>query len=955
MGFSNGGGLSKGGGLSNSGGLSLGGGLSPGLGGLWIVSGVEGCVTTLRQLGTILTSSPSSDVLQIGNYDASRDGVFSASPINASYTGTFNAGSYAIRNLTITDASFTRSQNDGLFSVIGTAGTVKNLTIGGTITQVQRQAQTADGLGRFLLGATVGSLCGTLNGTADNCHTNAVVVGNGAGGRYGGLVGFTSTTGRLINCTSNATASITSNCYNAYLSSFDAYNNGFVSGCANYGTSIAPSGTTLWPPTNAQIATFTAIIAGTTLTISNLIAGTPAIGQYVYAGGDGSAVVYGTRITGGSGSVWTVDTSQTVASCDMVTGAGGPYLTTGAWQGGLFGANGLTNDTTCVSFVGATHSTDVIDGIADTTGIVVGEYVVGDGIPDLATVLEVHANDIKISAAATATAAGVTFRAATALVYNCTSSGTQTGSSNDNAANYCGGLGGINAFGVVVKSSASSRVTGAASCGGLFGRQYGPVSFVSRSFATGAVNGSSRVGGLIGENWGTADQVYATGNVVGTDSSGALIGTNIDNSGHDCIVTNWFAFGNVTGNTQVGGGFGTNQGIMDAGYAIGYALGGAAVGGCVGGDAYDAGITNCYWDTTRSGTSVGAGNVAAPTGITGKTTAQLLAALPTGFGAKWTRDGAGIVAGGYPYLVNVTPPSAPVAQNAPVWVILTTTGGASWSVPANWNNSINQIHNLGAGGDGAAGLTTTAGRGGGSGAYVTNINVTLTPGASIPYTIGAGGSAVATNFNSGMMIAAAGTSGTTSVTGTGGTTAASVGQVKSAGANGGVNTGGSSGGGGAGAAGPVGSGKAAGGGSGNGTNSGGGGGGGNGGTAGTGGTSTGGGNGGNAADGISLGGAGSTDRTVAGGNGSNGAAGGGGYSSILGGSNGGNGSSGSVWNGVGPGGGGAGGGGLNNCPVAGAGGSAGYGGGGGGGGRGLTPGALGPGGQGLVAAWYIPA
>lgn len=69
------------------------------------------------------------------------------------------------------------------------------------------------------------------------------------------------------------------------------------------------------PPT----ASFTGSISGTTLTVSG-VSGTIAIGQTVYTAGATNGVIQGTKITGGSGSTWTVNYSQTVASQSMISG-----------------------------------------------------------------------------------------------------------------------------------------------------------------------------------------------------------------------------------------------------------------------------------------------------------------------------------------------------------------------------------------------------------------------------------------------------------------------------------------------------------------------------------------------------------------------------------------------------------------------------------------------------------
>lgn len=67
---------------------------------------------------------------------------------------------------------------------------------------------------------------------------------------------------------------------------------------------------------NNPTVTFTASIAGTTMTVTGTPSGTIAIGQFVTdANGN---VAGGTQITAGSGTSWTVSVSQTVASETMV-------------------------------------------------------------------------------------------------------------------------------------------------------------------------------------------------------------------------------------------------------------------------------------------------------------------------------------------------------------------------------------------------------------------------------------------------------------------------------------------------------------------------------------------------------------------------------------------------------------------------------------------------------------
>src|SRR5476651_2106064 len=76
-------------------------------------------------------------------------------------------------------------------------------------------------------------------------------------------------------------------------------------------------------------------------------------------------------------------------------------------------------------------------------------------------------------------------------------------------------------------------------------------------------------------------------------------------------------------------------------------------------------------------------------------------------------------------------------------IILTASPGAlqTWIVPSDWNNASNTIDTIGGGGSGAAAGSATA-AGGGGGAWNKNTNISLTPGASVSYEVGAGGTSV---------------------------------------------------------------------------------------------------------------------------------------------------------------------------------------------------------------------
>src|SRR5262249_43912750 len=77
-------------------------------------------------------------------------------------------------------------------------------------------------------------------------------------------------------------------------------------------------------------------------------------------------------------------------------------------------------------------------------------------------------------------------------------------------------------------------------------------------------------------------------------------------------------------------------------------------------------------------------------------------------------------------------------------IFLTTTGAGTWTVPADWNSANNTIEVIGGGG-GQGAISGSYSSGGGGGAYSQISNLTLTSGASVNFTVGAGGTS---NFGS---------------------------------------------------------------------------------------------------------------------------------------------------------------------------------------------------------------
>ena len=142
--------------------------------------------------------------------------------------------------------------------------------------------------------------------------------------------------------------------------------------------------------------------------------------------------------------------------------------------------------------------------------------------------------------------------------------------------------------------------------------------------------------------------------------------------------------------------------------------------------------------------------------------------------------------------------------------VIFLTSGSTWTVPSDWNSSNNSIEVIGAGGGGGC----CGSGGGGGGAYARIDNLNLTPGSTVSYSVGRGGTdgnkGGDTYFNGSFLstasVGAQGGQGgrrSSSHRAPGGRASNSVGTVKYSGGNGGdAGSGGAGAGGGGGAAGP---------------------------------------------------------------------------------------------------------------------------------------------------------
>ncbi|PCE25317.1 hypothetical protein BWP39_12385 [Paraburkholderia acidicola] len=207
---------------------------------------------------------------------------------------------------------------------------------------------------------------------------------------------------------------------------------------------------------------------------------------------------------------------------------------------------------------------------------------------------------------------------------------------------YVGGLVGqsengvfANVYSTAAVSAPDTSGSGSDEIGGLIGAISN--GSITNSYATGAVNGGDDyVGGLVGDaRTSTITRSYATGSVQGATGSqatqymGGLVGYSTAN------ISDSYATGYVTGGYDSVGGFigYNNGGTVTNSFSTGLVRSPATnVAGFIGYSS--GGVTNSYWDTTTSGQTLAANNVA--TGITGQTTAQLQGGLPSGFNpAVW--------------------------------------------------------------------------------------------------------------------------------------------------------------------------------------------------------------------------------------------------------------------------------------------------------------------------------
>ncbi|MEE0547326.1 MAG: InlB B-repeat-containing protein, partial [Peptococcaceae bacterium] len=147
---------------------------------------------------------------------------------NTPYTGTFDGQRHTISGLSIdSDAQYV-----GLFSRIGSGGTVKNLTLSNSYIRISRSDSTA----------YVGGICGYNDGTIQNCcnSVKATATVTGSSICVGGICGYNNYSGSITSCSNSGTvtgsgSSVTGSGSTANVGGICGENWGSIENCSNSG------------------------------------------------------------------------------------------------------------------------------------------------------------------------------------------------------------------------------------------------------------------------------------------------------------------------------------------------------------------------------------------------------------------------------------------------------------------------------------------------------------------------------------------------------------------------------------------------------------------------------------------------------------------------------------------------------------------------------------------------
>ena len=585
--------------------------------------------------GTVTNQEDLSEWTPIGNKDHL-------------YTGTFDGDGYTISGLYINDSN---ADDQGLFGRVGTGGTVKDLSVSGSVKGDDYVGGVVGlNLGNVINCAFSGSVSGVgtvggvvgwnYSGTVENCYNTGSVNGSI---QAGGVVGLNSG-GTVKNCYN--TGSVTSrvslvggvvgvnsgsvtNCYNTgSVTSSDSpvggvvgWNSGNVTNCYNTGTVSSTSNT-------ADLGGVGGVVGYNSGTVENCYNIGEVSGMYV-----GGVVEYndGGSVTGcyflqtetvnkdlqGIGNQGSATGAAAVNDLTALCNAlkGDPWTISPFYNHPVLKTNPEGGDGTkehpyeIKTAAQLKTFRDIVNGANNQTVDPDAHAKLMNNI-DLKDVCGESNSWIPIgnseSTAYTGNFNGQNFKISGLYIVSSTnnqglfgyvgSGGTVqnlTVSGSVKGDDYVGGVVGYNSSGTVTGcifsgSGSVSGVTGSDYVGGIVG--YNDGGSVTNSYNTGDVSGSGiYVGGVVGKNSGSVENCYNTGAVNSSGNNvGGVVGWNIS-SGN---VKNCYNTGSVKGNSYVGGVVGFNSGPVKNCYNIGDVSGKISVGGVVGQNR--SSVINCY-------------------------------------------------------------------------------------------------------------------------------------------------------------------------------------------------------------------------------------------------------------------------------------------------------------------------------------------------------------------------
>jgi hypothetical protein len=403
-------------------------------------------------------------------------------------------------------------------------------------------------IGNDYVGGLIGRFVGDTLATSliDGCDAGATVTGNNlTGGLVGGLTDVT-----LINSTTQATTNVTGNDY--------------VGAMAGSITStMTPASTGITIDSNVAMGTVTGDIY-----VGGLVGyffGDPS-NYAVFDNNTSSTTVNGNQWTGGNIGFTRYSNITSSSSSGAVTGVG-------ATQSNIGGFVGYTRNVTIdqCSATGDVEGITVVGGFAGNLSSTTASNSFATG--------DVTQNTVNIRAG------GFAGQFSGTTISDSYATGNVSG--DGDVGGFVGGTTLANSFTLCY---ATGAVSGNNNVGGFIGLS--PNNFITQSYATGNVTGTGNsLGGLLGTMSVTNITLsYATGNVTGagtSDQAGGLIGSI---TGAASTITDIFATGSVSGDTDIGGLIGyinaTVSGNLERGYSFAGSLtGNASTFGLVGTNA----------------------------------------------------------------------------------------------------------------------------------------------------------------------------------------------------------------------------------------------------------------------------------------------------------------------------------------------------------------------------------